>query len=573
MDEMTKKEAATAWGWLLEALAGFKEVGLPLLHDLIEMAPDLPDGLERKVSERVALRTLEDLFPPRNDVLALLPSASASSSTSPLKFSFDFSERCEDVLQRIINETPECDVKTDGPGLLKWDVQAFILHKRASMPKCVLGQIKDSILDGTHPYADFLIRKSGLASNRDGCNDGVSVSGGNRRFKGSCSNARNTRVEGNDANVLPSKRVRISSDGNVAGGNCVRVNDFDDSLRIAMKMNRVQNTRVEGNEANVLPSKRDRVGPDIGNLVDENHVTVNDSDDSLRNAKKMKGGASFVSQCVEHNPVSLPQREQLEDLSERDVSVIESERCVLGPNSCGLNREDIIPTSQLESPCAAEGRDDVEHCLEATTSGVVHPVETQHTVCAKDSDCNREHGSQVKVVHAVSADGSPRKTIADGATEIIDIHSESRDSDEHNNGEIDVTTKKHGFLTSQCTLNRAYSETTDWMEENICVKCNEGAQLLICTIIDCPLAYHEKCLGSEFICYEKGNFICPLCSHSLAFKKYLESKKETSRLKKNLDTFMCSVLEQQPVEFLGRKSDDDLLEKRLRNGNLGEKHV
>lgn len=104
MDEMTKKEAATAWGWLLEALAGFKEVGLPLLHDLIEMAPDLPDDLERKVSERVALRTLEDLFPPRNDVLALLPSASASSSTSPLKFSFDFSERCEDVLQRIINE-------------------------------------------------------------------------------------------------------------------------------------------------------------------------------------------------------------------------------------------------------------------------------------------------------------------------------------------------------------------------------------------------------------------------------------------------------------------------------------
>ncbi|KAM1329133.1 hypothetical protein ACFX15_012757 [Malus domestica] len=69
MDEMTKKEEATSWGWLLEALAGFKEVGLSHLHDLIEMAPDLPDDLERKVSERVALRTLEDLFPPHNDVL------------------------------------------------------------------------------------------------------------------------------------------------------------------------------------------------------------------------------------------------------------------------------------------------------------------------------------------------------------------------------------------------------------------------------------------------------------------------------------------------------------------------
>lgn len=103
MDEMTKGEAAIAWGWLLEALAGFKEVGVSLLHDLIKMAPDLPEDLETKVNERVALRCLEDLFSP-GDVPAPLPSTSTSTSTHHSKVTFDLSESCDDVLQRIVNE-------------------------------------------------------------------------------------------------------------------------------------------------------------------------------------------------------------------------------------------------------------------------------------------------------------------------------------------------------------------------------------------------------------------------------------------------------------------------------------
>ncbi|PQQ01179.1 uncharacterized protein Pyn_18680 [Prunus yedoensis var. nudiflora] len=82
------------------------------------------------------------------------------------------------------------------------------------------------------------------------------------------------------------------------------------------------------------------------------------------------------------------------------------------------------------------------------------------------------------------------------------------------------------------------------------MKCNEGGQLLICSTSDCPLVYHEKCLGSEFICYKKGNFYCPFCSHSRALKEYLEAKKKASLLRKDLDAFMRNVLEHQPAKFL-----------------------
>ncbi|KAI5330445.1 PREDICTED: TRF 10 [Prunus dulcis] len=515
MDEMTKGEAAIAWGWLLEALAGFKEVGVSLLHDLIKMAPDLPEDLETKVNERVALRCLEDLFSP-GDVPAPLPSTSTSTSTHHSKVTFDLSEGCDDVLQRIVNETPESDLKMGGPGLLKWDVQPFIVHKRASMPKCNLSQLKDSILDGTHPYADFLIKKSGLTSTRDGGNDRLPVSDSSRRrrFNGSCSNAKNMSVEGNDANVLLSKRDMIASNSE--------------------------------------------------NLADEDHGGVNGSDDLCRNVKKVKLDASYVSQSVEHNTISLPQKESLDDSSERDSPIFERERCVLAEyrmrmleesevleddhdnytcsKRSGQSTEIAIHKSQLEIPCTAEGKEDSEHCPEPTTSGVVPPDVTQHKV--------PEHGSHVEVAHAASADGSQQKTVADRAKDPMDCHCESSDSYGFNNEKIDVAMKKQDFLTSQCTINRAYSDTIDWTEEKFCMKCNEGGQLLICSTTDCPLVYHEKCLGSEFICYKKGNFYCPFCSHSLALKEYLEAKKKAFLLRKDLDAFMCNVSEHQPAKFL-----------------------
>ncbi|XP_016651517.1 PREDICTED: uncharacterized protein LOC103339463 [Prunus mume] len=156
MDGMNEQERAIAWLWAIEALASFREIDVSLLHDLVEMAPALPDDMGKNAKERVALRCLEGL-PSPCDVM--------SSSDVPFaqhsKCSFDLSESCENVLKRIVDETPESDLRVGGPGLLKWDIRPFIIHKRASLPKCALKQLKDSIIDGTHPHADFLRVKSG----------------------------------------------------------------------------------------------------------------------------------------------------------------------------------------------------------------------------------------------------------------------------------------------------------------------------------------------------------------------------------------------------------------------------
>lgn len=42
----------------------------------------------------------------------------------------------------LVHQTSTSDLKMAGPELLKWDVHPFIMHKRASMPKCALQQVK-----------------------------------------------------------------------------------------------------------------------------------------------------------------------------------------------------------------------------------------------------------------------------------------------------------------------------------------------------------------------------------------------------------------------------------------------
>ncbi|PON72835.1 GAMYB transcription factor [Parasponia andersonii] len=151
MDDMVASESTLAWVWVIEAVASFKEVDLSLLQDLVKAAPEIPDDLAKNAKEMVALKCLETLFaPPHNEITSDVP------STQGLKVGFDFSQSCEDVLKRILQESSV-------PQLSNWDIYPFLSHKRACMKKCSLVELKEAILDGTHPYADFLREKSGLA--------------------------------------------------------------------------------------------------------------------------------------------------------------------------------------------------------------------------------------------------------------------------------------------------------------------------------------------------------------------------------------------------------------------------
>ncbi|RVW16485.1 hypothetical protein CK203_069314 [Vitis vinifera] len=105
----------------------------------------------RNVKEMIALRCLEALFSGiTNDVHPVVHS----------KMGFDPSESCEDVLQCILRVSIK--LRMGEPELLKWNVNPFIAHKRACLPKCALQELKDTILEGSHPSAVSLKERSGL---------------------------------------------------------------------------------------------------------------------------------------------------------------------------------------------------------------------------------------------------------------------------------------------------------------------------------------------------------------------------------------------------------------------------
>lgn len=47
------------------------------------------------------------------------------------------------------------DLEVTANELLKWNLHSFLTHKRTSVPKTALEELKDTILAGTHPHADF----------------------------------------------------------------------------------------------------------------------------------------------------------------------------------------------------------------------------------------------------------------------------------------------------------------------------------------------------------------------------------------------------------------------------------
>ncbi|KAM1079497.1 hypothetical protein ACFX2B_014049 [Malus domestica] len=416
MDGMNDHERAIAWLWAIEALASFKQVDASLLHDLIALAPPLPDDMGNNAKERVALKSLESLF--KFDSCNVT-SGDVPSSAQRSKIGFNLTETCQNVLKRIVNETPESDLRTGGPGLLKWDIQPFIMHKRASLPKCALKQLKDSILDGTHLHADVLRKKGGLTLRNDG--NRVLLRDSNPRLNESGSNAQNMRVKGIADPLIIEHENKILEE--------------------------------YPSNANLFPSKRHRISSDAENMEDDNRSSVNDSDDWKIKSKKMKRDASYVSESTEQNQIPLHGKERLEDLSEREscdlaenqMGMMEEgavlEDCIdiyTSSKRCGQSSGNAILKSQSENHLNAtsipqdkfmdeahqnlsidQAKDDGGIHPEPITSSVAPPDGTQQKDSAKVATCNNENESHIKASPPVSTEGPQNKSISESSNGLV----------------------------------------------------------------------------------------------------------------------------------------------------------
>uniref|UniRef100_A0A6V7QYS2 Zinc finger PHD-type domain-containing protein n=1 Tax=Ananas comosus var. bracteatus TaxID=296719 RepID=A0A6V7QYS2_ANACO len=75
-----------------------------------------------------------------------------------------------------------------------------------------------------------------------------------------------------------------------------------------------------------------------------------------------------------------------------------------------------------------------------------------------------------------------------------------------------LAAEKHCLLSSQANNNQD-SIAGDWTEQCWCMECDEGDQLLTCSL--CLKAFRESCLGSVRF-NEEGLFYCCFCTHGRA---------------------------------------------------------
>lgn len=81
-------------------------------------------------------------------------------------------------------------------------------------------------------------------------------------------------------------------------------------------------------------------------------------------------------------------------------------------------------------------------------------------------------------------------------------------------------------------------ESIDLLDKEICICCNKGGGVLVCSEKGCPVALHAKCIGSEPKFDDLGNFYCPYCWYKRAVERCQELRKKAMIAKKALSSFL-----------------------------------
>jgi hypothetical protein len=378
-------------------------------------------------------------------------------------------------------------------------------------------QLNDSVLKGSHPYTDYLKEKSGLAYTNAG--DRILTDNGNHnavtwRVNGSCFDAQHMGAKGN---FMP----RLLENGASSSSQSIEENSvLVHGTELLEHLSESDIPVVQQEGCNLA---KDQIG-----TMEEGRGTVDVNDEytaSMRCGYSSDDELHRIQSEIPADSATMMHPDTCGDEPHQSISVDEvkddSEHCAILPCRATM----MVQDTSVDEPCRKnsidEVRDGSEQRAEPRTSSGPLLEKTREN----ESQCNFEHDVLLKAPHAASLDGD-----CEAGT--------SSDSDGCHKDHIDISMKKHEFLSSQCT--------------NLCVKCNEGGQLLVCNTSHCPLVVHEICLGSSPRFDNNGNFYCRFCAYSLAISEYLEAKKKSSLARKELTKFVRGGLEHQKKEVLER---------------------
>jgi hypothetical protein len=171
----------------------------------------------------------------------------------------------------------------------------------------------------------------------------------------------------------------------------------------------------------------------------------------------------------------------------------------------------------------------------------VEPIPTNGGKADKVQHMTNESQPKQKEPNVASLNGLQKPIASDKALvdTVFDCGAElSSDSDVYYNEKIDLTDKRDEFLSSQHAFGQDLPAMTKPRGQNLCTKCNEAGQLLVCKTTTCTSMVHKNCLGDSAQLDAKGNFLCPFCKYSHAISEYLEAKKISSSARKELAIFI-----------------------------------
>ncbi|XP_027936868.1 uncharacterized protein LOC114191711 isoform X2 [Vigna unguiculata] len=459
--------SALAWLWVIEALSACKEIPDSTLLGLIDAAPVAKDKFGENTKEMVSLRCLEKLSTSMVDRVA--------SSTSDSRAGFDFSRSCQDVLQEILDEIPLSNLKMTGAQLLKSDVYPFINHKRAGTSKCHLEQLRQTILEGTHPHTDYLKERSGLFP------------------------------QNNSYSVIVNDVKRGDHSAKEAGNSANTENMLgkDNSVSLTLE-NGNRSSREHLRDDNPSPSKRSRVYS-VDDYLKKHfyakQVCQKECDDFFRTSKRVKFSASTSFEPKKEKLDSQQRQEVSEHLTERILLVSEQ-----GDHPVENNNEETVGCGSLEDIL---NRCIVSKLCQPSSHIEVPPDESnipfndalmhQHIFDGENS----QHLLVKSIPHEALADGIQHE-ISEGkptSKHEKDLQLEDPNDSPHQIAGVKALDHSGNGCGVEKSGDIGYQGEKTSLEmkkqtvQNRCLKCNEGDQLPIRDVNIVQPVVTECCLG------------------------------------------------------------------------------
>lgn len=281
----------------------------------------------------------------------------------------------------------------------------------------------------------------------------------------------------------------------------------------------------------------------------EGSISDNDCSPCTRVTKKCKQNVGFDKDC-EHITEYI-EREGCSLENESQAGALEESGSPLRPSNdnqqqhhCSINEmpQGTNAGRGVKNICIDAAGKENAHAELRNSNGTKHPL-VQQVSYANETERNFQHNL---------SNGGPTNEIKDN----IDCFrgpDPCNDNDEYHEERVEIASKKTAFLGSQCTYSQDSFAITDLRELSLCMKCNRGGQLLVCSSETCPSVVHDSCLGSVPNFEKDGKFYCPFCAYSRTISKYIDVKKKASLARKDLTAFIGLGIE-QPMKNVSTRS-------------------